>query len=86
MKSKFLKKITKIKFQNDLTIQKLNDLILNIAFTSYNEEYTLTGEIDIWLLEDNTHIRVEDFETEENILIWIDSNNKIRHDYQKLNI
>ena len=86
MKSKFFKKITKIKFQNDLTIQKLNDLILNIAFTSYNEEYTQTGEIDIWLLEDNTHIRVEDFKTEENILIWIDSNNKIRHDYQKLNI
>ena len=85
MKSKFLNEISTIKFQNDLTIQKLNDLIVNLAFSRYNEEYTQTGEIDIWLLDDNFHIRIEDFKTKENILMWINSNNKVTYDYQNLN-
>ena len=85
MKSKFLNEISTIKLQNDLTIQKLNDLIVNLAFSRYNEEYTQTGEIDIWLLDDNFHIRIEDFKTKENILMWINSNNKVTYDYQNLN-
>ena len=39
--------------------------------------------MDIWSLENNYHIRVADFETNENILIWI-TNNKVFWDYQDL--
>ena len=83
MRSKFLKEITNISYQDNLTIEELNNILIRTALTKYKEEYTQTGIIDIWLLEDNYHIRVEDFETNENILIWI-TNNKVFWDYQDL--
>lgn len=83
MRSKFLKEITNITCQDNLTIEELNNIFIITALTKYEEEYTQTGIIDIWLLEDNYHIRVTDFETNENILIWI-TNNKIFWDYQDL--
>ena len=83
MRSKFLKEITNISYQDKLTIEELNDILIRTALTKYKEEYTQTGIIDIWSLEDNYHIRVEDLETNENILIWI-TNNKVFWDYQDL--
>lgn len=83
MRSKFLKEITNISYQDNLTIEELNNILIRTALTKYKEEYTQTGIIDIWSLEDNYHIRVEDLETNENILIWI-TNNKVFWDYQDL--
>ena len=83
MRSKFLKEITNISYQDNLTIEDLNNILIRTALTKYKEEYTQTGIIDIWSLEDNYHIRVEDFETNENILIWM-TNNKVFWDYQDL--
>ena len=83
MRSDFLKEVSNLHFQENLTISTLNDLLINIAYSKYNEEYTQTGILDIWLLDDNKHIRIEDFGTKENILMWI-SNNKTYHDYQDL--
>ncbi len=83
MRSKFLKEITNISYQDNLTIEELNNILIRTALTKYKEEYTQTGVIDIWSLEDNYHIRVEDLETNENILIWI-TNNKVFWDYQDL--